>query len=474
MSRLIIKTVAATVLLACVSSCLWPGDQGGGESLVNFSHLRHLTETIEFRGEMVDVVHVYAKYPNYEWLEAADAGPEGIACVDDAARAAVLYLRHYELFGDTTSAHAARALLRFVQGMQAPDGQFYNFIFKDRSINTDGRTSLKSFGWWAARAVWAMGRGFETLRLQDPEFALLLRERLERTVPHLRAMLKRRGEADTTQGYLVPRWLINESAADATSELLLGLLAWYRAEPDSALGEMIRAFAEGLMLMQDGDEVDFPYGLHRSWETLWHMYGNGQTQALASAGLILGDSLMTHSAEREARGFYARLLIQGFMKWMDVTAPEGRQDFEQIAYGIRPMAVGLLRTYEATGRSEYAIMAALATAWLIGNNVLGEAMYDPATGRCYDGISDSVSLNRDSGAESTIEALLILTEIERYPGLRNYLSYRRVHAGHVGDTLYAHFEGRKGEKLALLMNQSDGSLRVLEGEDAVDIQKDVR
>jgi len=472
MRRPILTLLAASAFLAAVSSSIWLEDSGGGaESLVNFSHLRHLTERIEFGDEMVDIVRIYAKYPHYEWLEAADAGPEGIACVDDAARAAVLYLRCYESNGDATSLKAARALLRFVLGMQAEDGQFYNFIFSDHSINTEGRTSRKSFDWWAARAVWAMGRGFETMHLEDPAFARILKERLEKTVPHLEAMLERRGEAYGVDGYLIPRWLINGSAADATSELMMGLVAWYSAESDSVLGDMIRAFAEGLVLMQDGDEVRFPYGLHRSWKTEWHMYGNGQTAALASAGLILGDSLMIGSAEREARGFYARLLIEGFMKWMDLLSPDERREYEQIAYGIRPMAVGLIRTYEATGRREYAIMAGLTAAWLTGNNVLSQKMYDPATGRCYDGISDSVSLNRDSGAESTIEALLTLAEIERYPEALDYLRYRRVDRGEVGDTLHALFEDPEGQGLLLLLNQSDGRLSILEGNAARGFQR---
>ncbi|MCK5572365.1 MAG: hypothetical protein KAJ12_06370, partial [Bacteroidetes bacterium] len=182
-------------------------------------------------------------------------------------------------------------------------------------------------------------------------------------------------------------------------------------------------------------------------------------------GVLMGDSLMTASAEREARGFYTRLLIEGFMKWMDLTDPGGRREYEQIAYGIRPMAVGLIRTYEATGRREYAVMAGLAAAWLMGNNVLRQQMYDPATGRCYDGISDSVSLNRDSGAESTTEALLTLTEIERYPEAARYIRYTRVSHGATGDTLHALFQERDGSTLTLLLDQSDGTVRVLEGKE---------
>ena len=116
MKKPLLIGLALAAFLAGVSSCVWlESRSGNAETLVNFTHLRHLTETIQFRGETVDIIRVYSKYPDYEWLEAAESGPEGIACVDDAARAAVLYLRHYELHGDTTSLDGARALLRCAQ-----------------------------------------------------------------------------------------------------------------------------------------------------------------------------------------------------------------------------------------------------------------------------------------------------------------------------------------------------------------------
>jgi hypothetical protein len=471
MKKLILTVVFTGVLAAFLIIAWLVGSPGDAESVVNFAHLRHLTETIQFRGETVDIVHVYANYPDYEWVGAAESGPEGIACVDDASRAAVLYLRHYELTGDTSSLASARPLLRFVLGMQADDGQFYNFIHADHSINVEGKTSFRSLGWWAARGVWAIGKAYETMCGVDSSFALQLKERLERTLPHLDAVLERRGETASVHGYRIPRWLLRGAAADATSEMMLGLLAWYRTEPDSALGEKIRAFAEGLMLMQEGDVRQFPYGLHRSWGKEWHMYGNTQTQALASAGALLGDSAMIVSAEREALGFYTRLLIQGFLKWMDLADPEGRKEYEQIAYGIRPMAVGLLRTYEATGRREYAVMAGLAAGWLLGNNPLGQQMYDPETGRCFDGISGPEELNRNSGAESTIEALLTLTEIRNYPEASHYLHYRRVSHGAVGDTLHALYRDSDGEELVVLLDRSEGIVEVLEGKEQEAFQR---
>src|SRR6266849_9151998 len=116
-------------LLFCISSC-----HSQHQSLVNFAHLRHLTERIEFFGDTVSIVHVYANYPTYEWVDAKESGPEGIACVDDAARAAVVYLRDYEINHHHRSREDAVSLLKFIMKMETGDGMFYNFIFADRSI----------------------------------------------------------------------------------------------------------------------------------------------------------------------------------------------------------------------------------------------------------------------------------------------------------------------------------------------------
>jgi hypothetical protein len=40
-------------------------------------------------------------------------------------------------------------------------------------------------------------------------------------------------------------------------------------------------------------------------------------------------------------------------------------------------------------------------------------MYDPATGICFDGIISKQEINKNSGAESTIESLMILLEIKK-------------------------------------------------------------
>jgi hypothetical protein len=448
-----LSTMALFALLFFNLACAQP-------SYVNFSHLQHLTETILMGGENVDIVHVYANYPDYRWFEAADAGTEGVACVDDAARAAVVYLRHYDLTHEQGSLDRAKALLQFVLKMQTDDGEFCNFIYKDHSINTTGRTSKKSFGWWGSRGVWSLGTGYRVFMNVDPVFAGTLKRALDRSLPRVNDLLVRYGKCDTVAGYPVPRWLPYDSGADVTSELLLGLVDFYVAAPDSHLKSMIEKLVNGIMMMQSGTPQKFPFGLHRSWETQWHMWGNSQTQVLAAAGRVLKNDAFVASAEREAAGFYARLLVEGFMKEWNLASAEPPSRYEQIAYAVRPMAVGLIRLYEATGNKDYLALAGLAGSWLFGNNVLSQSIYDPATGRCYDGIRDSATINKNSGAESTIEALYTLEEIEQYPHAKNFLLYKKILSRNDGRELSALFRNDRGDELTITIDQEKGTLQI--------------
>ena len=431
--------------------------------LVNFAHLQHLTERIEFLGDTVGIVHVYANYPTYEWVDAKESGPEGIACVDDAARAAVVYLRHYERTRDERSLQEGRLLLQFVLKMETDDGMFYNFIRADHSINRNGPTSYASFGWWGSRGVWAMATGYRVYKDLDTAFAARLRSGIDRTLPHVDSLMLRFGRYDTISGYRLPSWLLYRSGADVTSELLLGLVTYYSSTHNAHLKRLIGRLSRGLIAMQDGTVAKRPFGLHRSWQTIWHMWGNGQTQALASGSKLLRDPEMLASATKEATGFYSRLLMRGFKKEMDLADTSKNLAYEQIAYGVRPMAVGLLRLYDASNKAAYLKMAGLAASWLFGNNAAGERMYDSTTGRCFDGVKDSAAINRNAGAESTIEALHTLVELENYPAALPYMRYRKVRSGSTRRYDYAVFRDAEDRELTLAIGVRTGTLIALEG-----------
>ena len=52
-----------------------------------------------------------------------------------------------------------------------------------------------------------------------------------------------------------------------------------------------------------------------------------------------------------------------------------------------------------------------ALEWFSGQNAVNVVMYDSTTGRTFDGIGEN-GVNRNSGAESTIEALLTFLELK--------------------------------------------------------------
>jgi len=87
--------------------------------------------------------------------------------------------------------------------------------------------------------------------------------------------------------------------------------------------------------------------------------------------------------------------------------------FSQIAYIIRPMVYALLEAYNVTADSTYAIKAGKAAQWFVGKNPAGEVMYNPHTGIFYDGIENEKLINKNSGAESTIEGLLSLLKMSQ-------------------------------------------------------------
>ena len=126
----------------------------------------------------------------------------------------------------------------------------------------------------------------------------------------------------------------------------------------------------------------------------------------------------------EVDNFYPWLLQNGLLVTFTIDSSGGviqtlsQTNYDQIAYGIEPMVFAAAGAYAATGQAKYADIAGHLAAWLLGANDGGVVMYSVSTGVCYDGLSAGGNANLNSGAESTIEALLTLEEVQAYPAIR--------------------------------------------------------
>ncbi len=412
----------ALLALALLSACTQK--QTIELRLTNLSHLNSLYQEIKIDDQPMAIIHIYSEYPDYKWVDASN---EGIACVDDAARAAVVYLRHFEITGDTTSLRRGKKLIDFCRHLQAEDGLFYNFIYADHLINREGKTSYKSLGWWTARGVWAMGEGYRIFHDRDPAYAGLLQQYMQKTFVHLDTLLQRHPQIAESNGFNAPRWLLYNSAGDATSELVLGLNAYQLSANDPRVDTYLEKFGEAFLAMQLGDEESFPFGAILSWQNIWHGWANGQTQALAGIAGMLKRKDFLAASQLEAEFFFSHVREENypreiqFVKRGNEIYAQRTERYPQIAYALRPMIVGALRIAEASGDPRFAELAAGLAGWFFGSNPAGAQMYDPSTGRGFDGILSETEINRNAGAESTIEALYSIMEVEANPVARQKL-----------------------------------------------------
>ncbi|MBD3225982.1 MAG: hypothetical protein GF313_14740, partial [Caldithrix sp.] len=118
---------ACTVIFFSAQGC-----SSGNETLINTAHLDHLYEEGMIEDQKVGYINIYSEYPEYQHTPAAG---EGIACVDDVARAALFYMGYFRLRPDENILSKTRNLLRFILAMQADNGYFFNFISDDLTIN---------------------------------------------------------------------------------------------------------------------------------------------------------------------------------------------------------------------------------------------------------------------------------------------------------------------------------------------------
>jgi hypothetical protein len=409
----IVYRIALIIALFFLLTCS-PGNINNS-GLVNLAHLNYLCEDVTWSGHPTTIVHIYCNHPEYLWT---DASGEGITCVDDVARAIVVYIKACELNADTLYAPRIRRLLNLVLSMQTEDGEFYNFIHKDFTINCEGRTSRKSFSFWAARGYWALGTSYRFFKEKDPEYAVKLRRRFRRCFGPLDTLMLNYQQYEKIDGRTYPTWLINRYASDATSELLLGVSEYLQVEYDSQLAIYAQKLAEGIMAMQI-EEHDEMRGAFESWPGYWHAWGNAQVQALARLSKLIERDDFLISAELSAKAFLSKLIVQGLIHEFDFKK-SNTMIYPQIAYDIRTTALGFLELYQVTKNIDYAVLAGLSASWLTGDNGVNQPMYDPSTGRGYDGINEK-GVNLNAGAESTIEALYTLIEILKIPDASSWL-----------------------------------------------------
>jgi hypothetical protein len=140
------------------------------------------------------------------------------------------------------------------------------------------------------------------------------------------------------------------------------------------------------------------------------------------------------AAIADAASFTPHLLVAGGPQngW-NPTPTDGTQ----IAYGADSRLQSLLAVADAARRPGLRRLAGVAGSWYFGNNPAGAAMYDPATGVTFDGVAADGTINRNSGAESTIHGLLSMLALDAAPDVAAAARVAQPVARHTWRTLEA-------------------------------------
>jgi hypothetical protein len=405
-----------SILILCllVTNCT-KTNSNNISTLINTSHLDNLYEEIKISGNSAGIVHIYSEYPDYRWVGDDD---EGIACVDDAARALVFYLKQYQVQKNIEYLNKVKGIIEFLLLMQSENGYFYNFIFEDYSINKTHENSVPEAKWWSWRAIWALSESYKFYSDYDAEYAKKLWPPFEKGINSLRSSLTNTNQIQIIEGFETPTWLPFETASDQAALQILCLTNYYNKTKDIEVLKSINHLGDGILIMQANEGSNFPGGTLLSWKNIWHGWGNLQSYALLKSYNIMSDPKVAEGALNEINSFYRYLIKEKYLseiifkKVEDETIISDSNQFPQIAYIIRPMVFACLEAFEITNDSSYAELAGNIACWLLGDNISNIPMYNPTTGMVYDGIVSPEKTNLNSGAESTIEGLLTIQAIE--------------------------------------------------------------
>lgn len=320
--------------------------------------LARLTVPVESAGDRACAIAVYADAAD-RTFPAADRGFEGVACIDDAARALILLTDVWSATGLPRMRDWALGLLDFLLYMQLEDGRFVNFIADwSGRHNGHGVTSFPGGGFWHARGVRALARATVTLGEERARAAL------ERGIDQIRAARD------------VPADIRSIHVLMALELLRAGVFPELRAELGAWCDEIAACRRDGVLF----DNPD---------ETLPHLWGHQQEGVLAEAGGFLGRDDLIAVARQSA---------------LTYLAPQVDSSFDEPTvqpYGVASAVYAFERLRRVTGDPRFDELWRLARGWFDGRNPARCAVYDRDEGRVYDGIDNGV-LNVHSGAESNV------------------------------------------------------------------------
>ena len=316
----------------------------------------------------------------FQFAELTEPDHQSGYTLDDNARALIAVVGYHGKYGKSTALRLARIYLGFLEYSLSRPGH-NNYIHHDRSFDAE-RNVREGLTDAYARGVYALAVAGSASHLP-----IDLRERAARLF---------REKFDLGKNVDTPR---------SIAFCIKALVVWLKHEPDAGYEALLGRYCGQLIaLYERNSRPDW------QWFEDTLSYSNGVLpEALFLAYGVTGNQQCFNIA-KASLDFLVRNSFDG-----TVCVPVGQHGwfkrgekktlFDQQPEEVTALVLALGAAYAMSRDGQYRETMRTAFDWFLGNNVLGQIVYDQVSGGCYDGVGEH-SINLNQGAESTISYVI--------------------------------------------------------------------
>jgi glycosyltransferase involved in cell wall biosynthesis len=318
--------------------------------------------------------------------------------LDDNARALIAAALHYKKFRTHSALKLASIYLNFLYRVAKPDGYFDNYVNQNRAIDEQRNLQENSED--------PSARGFYALALVS-------------TTKQIPKRIRHQAHSLFEQSFRKNIAFFSPRAIAFYIKALYCLLSkWKEPKVLAAL----RHYCEQLMALYEKSHSP-------EWE--WFEHYLTYSNAILPEALLLGYKITGERRYLEVAGKTLNFLIKHTFTTLDskhLTGFKGsmyipigqsgwfpkegtRQYFDQQPEDVAATVEVLNTMFQVTNEKHYKELANIAFNWFLGDNVLGQVVYDRTTGGCHDGVGEKF-INLNQGAESTISYLFARLSFE--------------------------------------------------------------
>ena len=304
---------------------------------------------------------------------------------DDNARALIAAIMEYERTHSRHVLQLVSTYLSFLHYAQTPTGRFHNFMSYDQ-VWLDDMGSDDCFG----RVLWACGQALSA----DLH-------------PNVKKVAKQLFDAGI-------RWIPFTSSLRSRAYMALGCYYHLKFEPENIqVRQMMESAADSLCNdFHSNATDDWPW-----FETVL-TYSNGMLpRALFLAYTVSKKQEYLDIATKALEFLTSVVIVDGMLQPIGCNGWYIK-GYERAWWDQQPVdplghTLSYLGAYDATQDHKYLELAKISFDWFFGHNSVGEWLYDPVTGGCYDALT-SEGPNLNQGSESTIACLLAQLSMQPY------------------------------------------------------------